>query len=464
MLNMLEFSKREHGAELASVWNSLMKNKKIYDILLYHRSDVEYIDLDSIKDDELRNLAIDKGYHETCQKIDNTRLEILDWLTEMQYVEKSDTKMHVVSIASEYTLLAPSLHPFGHFSLNGPTHSGWSEHTFDDDEFELFSETYAVLKKKVDAKLWPHVEYINAGKLYSYDTTRYEVKDAFFDSIHLNWNNNENKLVVNLTEPFYTSEISSGKDRKNWRRIKELSTDDFFDGVDGILEEISEIAWKKNIDGIISFENTCYHLKRSEKTGALDSENMDILGNVNLSDLPNAVDEFENNRAEDYVKCLGNELVKLWTDCNNSAKQVPSLSGDVFKLTNKIVLFVSNQISQVCSNEPELMEFAKDMDQWINEASGQGKRIPPSLIKDEVISIIYELRKHVAHDREHGKPKEVSKKYKMVGKIYKIFAKTAAPSSPKEWFMIQVGIMLSAKCLLNQTLALISVKGMDEEE
>ncbi len=459
----LDFSEQKYGNELDSIWFYLMKHKKIYSTFFYNLTDIKNIELKSIKDEKLRNLAIEKGYHETRIEREGIELEILNWLTEMQYVEKSDIKMHVVSISSEYSLLAPSLFPSGQFLLNGSTHSGWSEHTFDDSEFKVFFETYTALKKDVDAKLWPHVKYINAQELYSYDTTKYEVKDAFFDSIFLTWDNNLNKLVVDLIEPFFTSD-STGRDRKNWRRIKELPTEDFIKGSENILKEVENLEWKKNIIGIISFEEKCYFLERSSKTGELDSESIDILRGVNLSDLPKAAEEFEKGTAKDYVNVLGKELVKLWADCNYSAKKVSSISDDVFKPTNKVVVFVPQLISQVCTTEEEIMKFAEGIDQWIHEASGQGKRIPPCQIKEDVISIIYELRKHATHDREHGKQKEIREKFHKVGLIYKRFAKTVAPSSPNEWFLIQAGIMLSVKSLLDQTLAWISAKGMHENE
>jgi hypothetical protein len=423
---MLNFEENIHGEELSDIWRYLMMNKKMYKIYSCNQYDMT-----------------------NCLERNEDELAILDWLNDMGYVEKRELKMHVVSIDSEYSLLKPSLFPFGYFSLNGDTRSDLEQHTFDEDEFKIFRDTFIPIKKEIDAKRWRHIEDLDMYILYSYNNIRYEVKDVFFDAIYVDWDHKEKKTNITLVEPFFNSKSGS----KNWRKIRELPTISFVSNSENIKKEIEELDWKKKIRGIIALEGKCYFLKYQDITKS-NIEIMDILIDVDLSELPKAIEEYDNNRSKEYIYTLAREISKLRELCNNASMQIGSYM--IFRTTDKTINFMQNLAGRVCANEDQVSELADEMHQSFKEAYNKGQNVI-SVANDEVLDAIYKLR--IRRDHDLNQRKSAKNFNTHIGKIYKRFTKTSVPNTPEDWFIVQVGLMLSIKSFLDGKLKIISAIG-----
>ena len=151
-------------------------------------------------------------------------------------------------------------------------------------------------------------------------------------------------------------------------------------------------------------------------------------------------------------RSLVKNTVDLWKECNELARQKNwSGTGVIFRPTTRAVGIPLRLYETAVKNRNELADFLRDIYMWIIESSSNGERFPENTEIAYYLQIIRNLRHHFEHDREHGEVSKVKRKYIQIGRIFEeLIGKQ--PLKEKEWYLLQIAVLLRVKGILTLTL------------
>ncbi len=118
-----------------------------------------------------------------------------------------------------------------------------------------------------------------------------------------------------------------------------------------------------------------------------------------------------------------------------------------------IVLQLTRLNSQ---NEKDFSDLVELLYKFLIECSGNGARLPEDTRIDVMDSTIRELRNHYSHARENGEEKEVKRKFRKVGEIYRRLMGKRVPSIEQDWVNAQISLLKLAEDGLERTFELVS--------
>ena len=138
------------------------------------------------------------------------------------------------------------------------------------------------------------------------------------------------------------------------------------------------------------------------------------------------------------IKDLARKIVNLKVNCNDASRlrgrdPVFHSASEIERLIVKLPLFL-------CRTQDDFKEFVDVIHKFIIESSGNGQRLPEDPRIDSMKSCIKELRNHFYHIREFGKPAEVRRKYRKVGKIYQTLIGRDVPKE-EDWRELQIAML-----------------------
>lgn len=297
-----------HLHSLCLTWFELLNKKKILSKTVFERIGKEQL-LDSALNDPVIRTSIERlGYYEVAHEITPDKKEILDELVKLGYIEKRTTRVHKVWLDSTSYLYYPDVTSLGRFVLNLEIRSGFKYVYMEDDQLKAFQKSIERFQKEMSIGYHSHVKSLNYEVEHNYQTDIYELKDRYFDAILLRCFKDE--LRVALVEPYIVSRIRGKKLRyyKKYQTIREINGELFFKGSNAIDKYISELDWKKKIDGYLIIDDVVYLINPKvgmEKPSLLD--NYPIIQrkieNWYANGFERAVADFLQERCKyDYVK------------------------------------------------------------------------------------------------------------------------------------------------------------------
>ncbi len=177
------------------------------------------------------------------------------------------------------------------------------------DQFNRFEESARILRSEIRGGKHRHITQFEYRMNFSYETELYETKAPFFDSVFLLFDDSATNLKIYLTEPFIERE--KDRDRKNWRRIREISRDFFLERPDEVRQIVEELDWKKKLIGIIVVDDKAYFVPQ---LGRVDEVRSELLGsNLQVPNfLGNSVFSFENYMSRIYEDAIADYLRKIY--------------------------------------------------------------------------------------------------------------------------------------------------------
>lgn len=258
--------------EIGKLWYHLMTTKSIYSRTIFNRIPKDRLSKESLENPKVAAEISRQCYYDVVREIPDLRRKALDVLVKLGYVEKHDDTIYFVN----YTYVAhpylPFVLPSGIVGITSPTQRVISNLRLESKQYANFEESAKTFRVQIKAGKHRHIPRFDYGIGFQYETTIYEIKDRYFDAIFVNYDEENKKLIVHLTEPFVQS--FNKRDHKNWRQIKEIDQNLFLSGSAAIDKEIDSLEWKKKLIGIILYNDEAYFLsKKTEKDETEDSSN-----------------------------------------------------------------------------------------------------------------------------------------------------------------------------------------------
>ena len=299
---MLDMDK-ELLREINKIWLSLMYNKMMQVKTIYDRIAKSNLSINSLKDWKVRAQVEKFGYYDSAQELPDSTIGALEFLTELGYLEKRNDTIYKIGFFYEVYPYKPVVTPLGYVGISSPMTYHYETLTLDSKQYQAFDETAPSLKNQVSAGMHKHITKFDYGVNFSYDTTIYEVKDLYFDAIWIDCLEPEGKLTVELVEPFIQS--SSKRDRKNWRKIREVDPELFLSDSKELGKLIDELEWKKRSIGCIIYNDKAYTIVPREIAQGRVEEN-DSMGIPRFLD--KGVYSYENTRSRIFEDAVADYL------------------------------------------------------------------------------------------------------------------------------------------------------------
>lgn len=118
-----------------------------------------------------------------------------------------------------------------------------------------------------------------------------------------------------------------------------------------------------------------------------------------------------------------------------------------FKITSKGSRALTELI--IPKNEDEFKNFISHLYIIFYEGSGDGRRIPPKTANRDVVSKIKAYRTYYFHDIEHGKEKDVKRKYQRIRQINVSLIGKEVPTQEEDWNTLGIKLVKELSSLLS---------------
>lgn len=245
---------------LSNLWWILLRNKEIYVKRIHSRIPKDKLSKEDLEKPEISKQVKEFGYYDVVRSNSSDEIKILEQLTELGYLEKRTDKVYKVQLFYEAHPYIPHIGIDGHLGLQLNSRNHFGYHYFNSKRFENFVETAKLFGEGMEAGLHRHIRF-GYSLDYSYETEVYEIKDKYFDAIFFG-SVIDDKIAVGLAQPFIQTRISNKETKymKNWKKVKEITIDDFLVGPSRIDPMIDELDWKKKMKGYLMYEDQPYTL------------------------------------------------------------------------------------------------------------------------------------------------------------------------------------------------------------
>lgn len=143
------------------------------------------------------------------------------------------------------------------------------------------------------------------------------------------------------------------------------------------------------------------------------------------------------------------ERTKYLKDLYHTLYETSRIKGKqpFFKITNKSSRALGEL--SIPKNMNEFKNFIWRLYIVFYEGSGQGKRIPSNVDDKDVISKVKAYRTFYFHDIEHGKDKDIRKKYQKIRQINLSLIEKEVPAQKEDWISLGIKLVEELSTLLS---------------
>ncbi|MPZ07118.1 MAG: hypothetical protein GEU26_12005 [Nitrososphaeraceae archaeon] len=245
---------------MASTWLQLNKAKRIAFETMRERITREDFEKSSRlpTDETIKKMIKEDGFYDIKMRLSVEETKVLDILVDLGYVDRYQDKIHKAYFGYRAIPYILDTYPSGEISLRSNVKEINEIIDLHSDQYQRFYNSGKRLSSQIKDGMHDHIQCFYFGEKFHYETTIYELKDKYFDSVSLEPVKREERIKVFLTEPVVQSQ--NRRKIKNWKYIKEISLQDFLSDRQKVDELIdNELEWKKSKDGILIHRNYDYN-------------------------------------------------------------------------------------------------------------------------------------------------------------------------------------------------------------
>jgi hypothetical protein len=234
---------------VGEAWFMLQRDKSVQARTVFSRIPKANLSVESLKDPKVLEEVNRLGYYDVAHNRPEELVGGLEALVELGYVSK--TKDRIVNTRLFYVAhpYLPYIAPSGALTITSKSSSPFESFDLRSEQFKRFRDTARDFKSQVDAGRHAHITRFEFGVNFDYETDIYELKNKYYDALHVAYSPAKEKLFVWLTTPFVESH--DGKDSKNWEKLGEVGETIFLKNIDKMNALVDGLEWKKKAIGIV---------------------------------------------------------------------------------------------------------------------------------------------------------------------------------------------------------------------
>src|SRR5919108_2490930 len=130
----------------------------------------------------------------------STKIEILDKLVELGYIEKRSDTVYFVHFYFEAHPYVPRVGWQGIVGIASKSQVTNKTLILDSRQYANFMESAKIFKNQCSAGMHKHITQFSYADMFHYETIVYELYDIFFDAIYVDYSESDQKLYVKLVE------------------------------------------------------------------------------------------------------------------------------------------------------------------------------------------------------------------------------------------------------------------------
>lgn len=241
---------------IGDAWVLLERDKTVHSRKVFDRIPKENLSPESLGRAEVREQVEKFGCYEISDERPRQMLDALDFLSKIGYLSKRSDRINNVGMNYIAHPYLPHTSPTGVLGITSRSSSPYTRFDLNSGQFELFKESATKFRDQVVAGQHPHIRGFQWGVILSYETDIYELKDRYFDALHVSYSSNDGKLGVWLTEPF--AESHEGKFSKNWKRLEAVDSEMFLNDISKVDSLVDGLPWKKKAIGILIYNDEAW--------------------------------------------------------------------------------------------------------------------------------------------------------------------------------------------------------------